>query len=74
MRAALDTAEDVLRELLRLYDWRFVIAEKEKEMGALLFLEREALREEIRKNLLTYGMEKKVAWARAREVLGEGDV
>lgn len=54
--------EAVLRELLRLYDWRFELARMERDgddPGGMSKL------------LNQYGREKKAAWARAREVLAE---
>jgi hypothetical protein len=58
----------VLAELLRLYDWRFALAEREKSplnIGGTVF---EA---ETRHLLRRYGAEKKAAWEAARRVLAE---
>jgi len=48
-----------LRELLRLYDWRNVLADTAKDNPGI----------DQRKDLLTYGREKKAAWEVARNVL-----
>jgi hypothetical protein len=60
-----DEAREALKELLRLYDWRFVLADREKAEGD------EAFQRETSKLLRQYGEEKKVAWVNARRVLGD---
>lgn len=48
-----------LKELVRLYDWRFELARQEGEQP----------KDEIRRLLLRYGREKAAAWAEAKRVL-----
>jgi DnaJ-domain-containing protein 1 len=63
-----ETVVSVLSELLRLYDWRFELAEREKDLrnGAP-----SDFRNETRRLLNQYGTEKKAAWEAARRVLGK---
>jgi serine/threonine-protein kinase RIO1 len=61
----LDDARDVLTELLRLYDWRFELAEREKDPRSAA----KDFKDETRRLLNQYGAEKKAAWAAARRVL-----
>lgn len=56
-----------LIELIRLYDWRFVLAEKEKQ--AVL----PGQRKEVARLLVQYGMEKKAAWEEAKLAIADGD-
>lgn len=66
--------EAALVELLRLYEWRFILALREKDpctevpVGLRNREEREYIRE-TQALLNRYGREKKAAWAVAREVL-----
>lgn len=55
-----------LRELLRLYDLRFVLAKQEDESRNRGELE---YPKELKYALSKYGHEKKAAWARARTLL-----
>jgi hypothetical protein len=63
-------ARDVLTELLRLYDWRFELAEREKDPrntpDVPFYIETKRL-------LRQYGTEKKAAWAAARRALASGN-
>ena len=65
--AALAAANALLRELLRLYDWRFELAELEKKAGTPEEVSR------LRSLLRVYGEEKKAAWAAARAHLSQDD-
>lgn len=58
------TAEEVLRELLRLYDWRLALAEIERDV--------DHNRKEMKRCLQKYGREKKAAWEQARKVINGG--
>lgn len=51
-----------LGELVRLYDWRFELAEMEKQTDPIVQRATKAL-------LRQYGHEKKAAWEKAREAL-----
>lgn len=62
----MDTATSVLTELLRLYDWRFFLGEREKDPRA----EEPPFQDETNRLLRQYGTEKKAAWEAARRVLG----
>lgn len=68
-----DPMREVLAELLRLYDWRFELAEEEQDLRNLSnvvdVVYWRALQKELRAKLNQYGSEKKAAWQRAREVL-----
>lgn len=63
-----DAIRACLIELLRLYDWRLVIAGVERT-AAPADLD---VAERIRKDLLKYGREKKAAWELARKLLTPG--
>lgn len=63
-----ETATTVLTELLRLYDWRFEIARREKDPRSITGT---AFSDETRRLLNQYGTEKKSAWEAARRVLTE---
>lgn len=60
--------EAVLRELLRLYDWRFELAAREQKDKQ----ETGYLRPETKLDLRIYGRGKKAAWEIARKLLGSG--
>lgn len=62
-----ETVTSVLTELLRLYDWRFKLAEREKDPRA----DEPAFQDESNRLLRQYGSEKKAAWEAARRVLGK---
>jgi hypothetical protein len=55
-----------LRELLRLYDWRFVLAGRESDPR---YGSDKGFRAETRRLLNQYGTEKKAAWKAARAAL-----
>ena len=59
----------VLKELLRLYDWRFELADREKADGEHYGQNNKS--PETKAMLRQYGEEKKAAWAAARAKLGE---
>jgi hypothetical protein len=59
-----DTPTAVLSELLRLYDWRFVLAARENADD-----QDPGYTKETKRKLAQYGREKKAAWDRARKVL-----
>jgi hypothetical protein len=63
-------AEDILFELLRLYELRFEIAKREKALETdtppLAPVDREIERLSIERDLRKYGREKKAGWERAR--------
>lgn len=63
--ATTTTAHIVLRELLRLYDWRLELGKLERDLSH----DRGAMK----RDLLRYGREKKAAWDLARKVLEESD-
>lgn len=55
----------VLIELLRLYDWRFFLAEREKDPRQ----KDKEFATETRRLLNKYGIEKKAAWEAARRAI-----
>lgn len=57
--------EAALTELLRLYDWRFALAEREQHPAAAL----PEFRNETKRLLNQYGAEKKAAWQVARTLV-----
>jgi len=66
LRTSRDQMGAALRELLRLYDWRFVLAEREKDPR---YATDKAFNVETNRLLRQYGAEKKAAWAAARLAL-----
>lgn len=56
-------------ELLRLYDWRAELGKLESQMACEAHSAEAA--EQMRKDLLKYGREKKTAWAELRAALAE---
>jgi hypothetical protein len=68
--AELARARTVLTELLRLYDWRFTLAAREKDPRSATDV---PFSVETARLLRQYGAEKKAAWKAARRVLSERD-